>query len=124
MKLPILVSTLCTLLSFNALAETTVLSCSTQADALASVDVIQKSDQSAVIRVVVSEADDAPATDYVVATGLKELTSKESATLIAQKADAISSGEARYDAVMLKVAANHKSAQLVMDGAVYELSCY
>lgn len=124
MKLPILVSTLCTLLSFNALADTTLLSCSTQADALASVDVIQKSDQSTVIRVVVSEADDAPATDYVVATGLKELKAKESAALVAQEAEAISGGGARYSAVLLNVAANRKSAQLAMSGAVYELSCY
>ena len=79
---------------------------------------------AAVLKVQISESDDAATDLFNVQFGLKDLKSGTSATVIAQKAGATQAGGAFEKAVLLRILDGQKSAVLAMGGTVYRLRCY
>ena len=101
-------------------SETTVLRCSSVGDALSLLEV----KSSGTVAVTVGSGDATPATNYVVQSGLADVSSGTSATLVAQKPGGSSFGGALDKSILLRVIDGQKSAYLAMDGVVYRLRCF
>lgn len=110
---------LLSMLSITVHAETKVLSCSTDGDAVGEVALIESEQGN---RIDILDLNDS-VTRYKVDRSFKHIKENDSDTLIGEGAQSIAFGGAISDALLMRVFKGAKEARLAVNGVVMFLKC-
>lgn len=118
---------LVTTFSLSAIAGSPLLTCSTNGFGLAKLTVEETRPGQGDIKIVYEEIDEGenvPVYSYSIVSGLKDLKTSSSATLVAQYGEHPDDGKIYDQAILLRIAEGQKRAFLAVKGTVFKLLCF